>query len=181
VQSRSDWPPPRTRGRGAGGLLRFQSVPIKLICECELWKCGGGEVRALGDDYLAWGFLPLAVVVDVAVEADGADDGRGGDRDAMGLFEDGFEDDAEIAAAELIQAEGADVAVESFVIVETVFADDGCGAGPVDEIVFDESAVGMMADGAFAGVAFAVGCRGQSGRGGVGNRSWLGKASLAHG
>lgn len=154
-------------------------VAIGLIGDCEFWG-GVLVVGAPGDYGLAGRVLPLAVVVDVAVDAGGADYRRGGDADAMDVFEDGFESDAEIAAAESVEAEGASVAVESLVIVKTVFVNDGERADPVDEIVVDGIAIGMMADGALAGVALGIGrgigmdadgCCGPSGigRGGGGN------------
>ena len=162
------------RGGGAsaaptGHLFRLHSVPVNLIGEGELGERGRREEWALGDDGFAWGFVPLAVVVDVAVNAGGADDGFGGDADGAAVFEDGLEGVAEIAAAKIIEAESAGMAVEGFGVVKIVFADDGGGADPVDEIVFDEIAVGMMADEAFAGVAFGVGRGiGVDGRGGRG-------------
>lgn len=94
----------------------------------------------------------MAVVVDVAVDPCGADHRAGGNADVLCGFENGLESEAEIAAAEEVEAEGAGVTVKSFVIANAVVTEDAVGANPVDEIVFDGVAVGMMADGAFAGV-----------------------------
>ena len=166
-----------------------------LVALGDLWRQAFGVVRHLGDHRFAWRLFPLAVVVDVAVHAGGADDGRRSDADAIGVLEDGLECDAEIAAAENVEAESLDVAVERFVIVELIFADDGVRADPVDEIVFDGVAIGMIANRTFAGVAFGIG-RGvgidrsefggsgfgwQNGIGRSGNGSWLDRASpFAH-
>jgi len=49
------------------------------------------------------------------------------------------------------------MAVQVRAIVEIVFDYDVVGTNPVDEFVFDEIAVGVVADLAFAGVAFQGG------------------------
>ena len=116
----------------------------------------------------------MAEVVEVAVNAGGGDDGVGVGARVGSVFEDGLEGFAEIAAAQEIEAQSASVTVEGFVIAETIFGEQGVAADPVDEILFDIGAVGMMADGAFAGVALGIervgGGVDQAGRVGVGGR-----------
>ncbi len=75
------------------------------------WRIGGVNEGALGDYGFARRVLPLAVVVDVAVDAGGAEYGLGVDAYALVLFEDGLEGLAQIAAALHVEAEGAGVAV----------------------------------------------------------------------
>ncbi len=75
----------------------------------------------------------------------------------MGVIEDGLDDAAEILAAQLIEAKCAGVAVDGLAIPEVVRGADVIRAYPVDEIAFERGAIGMMADLAFAGVAFGIG------------------------
>ena len=99
----------------------------------------------------------MAVVVDAAVGAGGVEDVAGGGPQVVGVFEDGFDYAAEILAAAFVEARGAGVTVDGLAIPEIVGAADVIGACPVDVIAFEGGAIGMMADEAFAGVAFGVG------------------------
>ena len=99
----------------------------------------------------------MAVIIDAAIGTGGVEDVAGGGPQVVGVFEDGFDYAAEILAAELVEAGGAGVAVDGLAIPEVVGAADVIGAYPVDVIAFEGGAIGMVADEAFAGVAFGVG------------------------
>ena len=99
----------------------------------------------------------MAVIIDAAIGTGGVEDVAGGGPQVVGVFEDGFDYAAEILAAELVEAGGAGVAVNRLAIPEVVSAADVIGAYPVDVIAFESAAVGMVADEAFAGVAFGIG------------------------
>ena len=105
-------------------------------------------------DYVAargWG--ELALVVDLGVEADGGNDGVGGDADVFGLLDEMFQGGAEGGAALGAKAGGVGVAVNDGVMGDFVLAGDGFGAAPATVVSVNEFAVGMMADRAFAGVS----------------------------
>ena len=123
-------------------------------------KCGVRaflKIWTLADYHLAGRIDPLAVIVDAAVSAGRVEDVAGGGPQVVGVFEDGFDYAAEFLAAKLVEAGGAGVAVNGLAIPEIVGAADVIGADPVDVIAFEGGAIGMMADEAFAGVAFGIG------------------------
>jgi len=123
-------------------------------------KCGVDAFLKVGAlaDYDFFGRInPLAVIIDAAVGAGGVEDVAGGGPQVVGVFEDRFDDAAEILAAEFVESGGAGVAVDGLAIPEVVGAADVIGADPVDVIAFEGGAIGMVADEAFAGVAFGVG------------------------
>jgi hypothetical protein len=115
------------------------------------------EVGTLADYDFLGRIEPLAAVIDAAVGAGGVEDVAGGGAEVVGVFEDGLDYAAEILAAELVEAGGAGVTVDGLAIPEVVGAANVIGAYPVDEIAFEGGAIGMVADEAFAGVAFGVG------------------------
>src|SRR5690348_5737316 len=116
---------------------------------------GGLVLDDVGDDDLLGRVVPLAIGVDAGgVGAGGGHDGGGSGSDVAGLFENVLEGEAEIAAADLVEAQGVSVAIDSdpgdakaiggFIasvfggvggVVEEV--GDGIGTVPVDEEVFD--------------------------------------------
>jgi hypothetical protein len=109
------------------------------------------------DDVAAdWG-RPLALVVDLGVEADGGDDGAGGGADGFGLLDEVFEGGAERGAALGAKAGGVGVSVNDGLMGDSVLAGDFLGAEPAEVVLIDEFAVGVMANRAFAGVPGAGG------------------------
>lgn len=108
---------------------------------------------AMLDDVAADGRDPLALVVDLGVEADGGDDGAGGGADGFGLLDEVFEGGAERGAALGAKAGGVGVAVNDGLVGDFVFAGDFLGAEPAEVILVDEFAILVMANRAFAGVA----------------------------
>jgi hypothetical protein len=69
------------------------------------------EVGTLADYDFLGRIEPLAAIIDAAIGAGGVEDVAGGGPQVVGVFEDGFDDAAEILAAELVEAGGAGVAV----------------------------------------------------------------------
>src|SRR5690348_12154915 len=136
---------------------------------------GGLVLDDVGDDDLLGGIVPLAVVVEAGgVGAGGGHDGGGSGSDVAGLFENVFEGEAKIAAADFVESDGVSVAIDGDPgdaeavggVVAGVFGGvggvveivgDGRGAVPVDEEVFDGFAFRMAADGAFAAMTGEVG------------------------
>lgn len=114
------------------------------------------------DDVAADGRGPLALVVDLGVEADGGDDGAGGGADGFGLLDEVFEGGAERGAALGAKAGGVGVAVNDGMMGDFVFVGDFLGAEPAEVILVNELAVGVMANGAFAGVSGDVCASGAS-------------------
>ena len=108
-------------------------------------------------DYVAtggWG--PLALVVDLGVEADGGNQGVGGDADVLGFLDEVFEGGAKRGAALGAKAGGVGVAVNDGVVGDFVLAGDGFGTYPAEVVIVDEFAVFVMADRTFAGVSGEV-------------------------
>lgn len=114
------------------------------------------------DDVAADGRGPLALVVDLGVEADGGDDGAGGGADGFGLLDEVFEGGAERGAALGAKAGGVGVSVNDGLMGDRVLAGDFLGAEPAEVVLVNEFAVGVMANRAFAGVAGDVGASGAS-------------------
>ena len=119
------------------------------------------RIRALRipvlDDVAANGRGPLALVVDLGVEADGGDDGAGGGADGFGLLDEVFEGGAKRGAALGAKAGGVGVAVNGGMMGDFVFVGDFFGAEPAEVVLVNEFAVGVMANRAFAGVPGAAG------------------------
>jgi hypothetical protein len=110
---------------------------------------GGAVVDVVG----AGGFDPFAVVVEVSVDAGGADDDVGVFQGAdFGLFEEEFEDAGELLFAAAEEVCGVGVAVDGRAIAEAIFAGDFAGAAPAEEVGFDRVAEGVGADGAAGAV-----------------------------
>ena len=107
---------------------------------------------AMLDDVAADGRDPLALVVDLGVEADGGDDGAGGGADGFGLLDEVFEGGAERGAALGAEAGGVGVSVNDGLMGDTVLAGDFLGTEPAEVVLIDEFAVLVMANRTFAGV-----------------------------
>ncbi|HEV2491302.1 MAG TPA: hypothetical protein VGT03_15970 [Candidatus Acidoferrales bacterium] len=110
-----------------------------------------------GHEDALFGLNPLTIFANATDGAGGGDDSGGGRCGVGGVVEDVLEDVAEIAATDGIESQGVGVAVDGdpvdlVVVVEEI--GDGLGTVPTDEKLLDHLAFGMMADDAFAGVAF---------------------------
>jgi hypothetical protein len=114
------------------------------------------------DDVAADGRGPLALVVDLGVEADGGDDGAGGGADGFGLLDEVFEGGAERGAALGAKAGGVGVTVNGGMMGDFVFVGDFLRAEPAEVVLINEFAVGVMANRAFAGVSQDVSATGAS-------------------
>jgi hypothetical protein len=112
------------------------------------------------DDVALYRGRPLALVVDLGVEADGGNDGAGGGADGFGLLDEVFEGGAERGAALGAKAGGVGVAVNDGLMGDRVLAGDFLGAEPAEVVLVDELAVLVMANRAFAGVPGGVGTTG---------------------
>ena len=108
------------------------------------------------DDVAADGGHPLALVVDLGVEADGGDYGAGGGADGFGLLDEVFEGGAKRGAALGAKAGGVGVTVDDGMMGDSVLACDYFGAEPAEVVLVDEFAVLVMANRAFAGVSGAL-------------------------
>ena len=104
------------------------------------------------DDVAADGRGPLALVVDLGVEANGGDDGASGGADGFGLLDEVFEGGAERGAALGAKAGGVGVAVNGGMMRDFVFVGDFFRAEPAEVVLVNEFAVGVMTNRAFAGV-----------------------------
>ena len=92
----------------------------------------------------AGGLDPFAVMVEVGVDAGGADDDVGVFQGAgFGLLQEIFQDAGELLFAAAEEAGGVGVAVDGRAIAEAVFAGDFIGAAPAEEVGFDGVAEGM--------------------------------------
>ena len=114
------------------------------------------------DDVAADGRGPLALVVDLGVEADGSDYGAGSGADGFGLLDEVFEGGAQRGAALGAKAGGVGVAVNGGMMEDFVFVGDFLRAEPAEVVLVNEFAVGVMANRAFAGVSQDVSASGAS-------------------
>lgn len=105
-------------------------------------------------DMSGGGFGPLAAIIKASEGANGAQNFEGGRHlDTVDVFKNFVDDNGDVLLALLEQAGGACVAVEGAVI-DLIFFIDVIGVAPVEEIGFDDVAMGMLADLAEAAVAF---------------------------
>jgi len=120
-----------------------------------------------------WGLLPFAGRVDAGGGAYGPDDSVSSDCGGFGILDDEIESVEGLARTELMEAGSAGVAPDgAFRKIE--FTGNGMGFHPVDEIVVNGVALGVMADGAFASMTGALGLvGGWSGGGDAFGRRWL--------
>jgi hypothetical protein len=109
------------------------------------------------DDVAADGRYPLALIVDLGVEADGGYDGAGGGADAFSLLDEVFEGGAKPSAAFGAKAGGVGVAVNDGMMGDFVLAGDGFGTDPAEVVSVNEFAVFVIANRAFSGVSSEAG------------------------
>jgi len=105
-------------------------------------------------DYSSGGLSVDAVLAEATGHFDGAEYRVAAGFGCVDLFDDAVEGGADGVAAALPEANGVDVAVEAREAGEFVVVDDARAGRPVEESFVDGLAVGVVADGAFAGVAF---------------------------
>ena len=94
---------------------------------------------------------PAAFVIEAGEEADGADDRVRGDWDGAGLLDDAAESEAQVAIAPLEEVGGMGVAIDGAAL-DAISGGNGADGTPFDEFLVNRGALGMAADGAFAGV-----------------------------
>ena len=91
--------------------------------------------------------------IDARAGADGAQEDIGIGLGLIGMFDQKFGGKAQIPAAAFVKTLGVRVAIDGVVIREFILLLNQVGVAPTEEVLFDIGAVGVMADGAFAGVA----------------------------
>ena len=106
----------------------------------------------MNDDRLG-GTDPFACVVELSIEANGADDGAGIDFHGRGLFEERLEGEANRLAAASEYPCRVDVTVDGGVVRDAVVFGDVVGTVPAEKFVLDSFAVGMLANAAFTRMA----------------------------
>ena len=99
-------------------------------------------------------FGPAAVAVDAAVGAHGAEDRVAGECYVVDGFDEGVEGGVQTFAALQEQAGGPGMAVDGAVVGKLVVLSELPGGAPVDELLFDSFAFGVVADDAAAAVPF---------------------------
>ena len=109
------------------------------------------------------GFVPAHGVAEAGVGADGFDVSRGGELDVFAALENVFDGEEIIAAAHVVEAGGVGVAIDDADVVEIEILDDRAKIAPVSESFLDLFAIRMIADGAFATMAFERGLLGGCG------------------
>lgn len=97
---------------------------------------------------------PMAVFGDLRIDAKGAKNCHAAGRGLVDVLDNTFADATKIGAAAFQEAGSGSVTVNGGARRELIIEDDGVFRAPVNEVGFDEIAVRMIADGAFAGVAF---------------------------
>jgi hypothetical protein len=112
-----------------------------------------GELAAGGNDNAFDRLDPFATVVEAGAGIDGAKNCVWAGPCLVNIFDKEFGGEAEILAAALVEASGARVAIDGAVIGESVLFANQFGVAPIDEILFEVGAPGVVADGAFALVA----------------------------
>jgi hypothetical protein len=107
-----------------------------------------------GVNHVGGRFVPFAAGVDAGVGANGSDDGVAAGVDAVGFFDEKFEGAADVLAAAIKEARGTRVTVDDPSFEEVKFLGDVNGMLPAEKFLVDFVAIGMLADLAFAGMAF---------------------------
>ena len=112
--------------------------------------CGCGVVFNGINDALG-GLGPLAGGAEVGGGTNGAKDHVAIDGGALGVFDHEVESLDIFFRTEVVEADGAGVTTDG-AGGDIELPGNDAGANPVDEIVFDSAAIGMVADGAHGGV-----------------------------
>jgi len=94
-------------------------------------------------------FDPFAAFIHAGIGANGANNGIGGGRDVIGVFDDMAESGAEIASALIEKAERVRVAIDG-APADVVMMRNRIRTRPVEEFFFDGRAEWMLADRAVA-------------------------------
>ena len=68
-----------------------------------------------------------------------------------------FEGVAHVQTTPVHEAGGVGMAIDAAIVVEIVFESDVCRIAPVEDVIVNFRAIGMVADEAFALVALAIG------------------------
>jgi hypothetical protein len=129
-----------------------------------------GRLRRRGARHVAWlgnvgispnlvfmldagdGLGPVNIFAEAGVGADGFDIGRGGELDVIAVLENIFDGEEIIAAALVVETGGRGMAINDAAVFESKMVSDPPGTAPVNELLLDFCAIGMMADDAFAAV-----------------------------
>ena len=117
---------------------------------------GAGDVDVGDEGVLRW-LDPVAVLGDLRIDAKGAKNCHAAGRGFVDVLDDTFADATKIGAAAFDEASGGSVAVSGGARGELIIERNGGFRAPIDEVGLDGIAVGMVADGAFAGVALEGG------------------------
>jgi hypothetical protein len=121
-----------------------------------IWFGGYG---VMFDDYSLVRFYVAVVLIEAAGHFYGAEYGVAAGIAVAGSFDEAIEGAADFDAAQAPEAAGVGMAVESGEAWKIVVPDDAFAPRPVEEGFVDGFAFGVVADGAFAGVAVFGGCR----------------------
>lgn len=113
---------------------------------------GAGDVDVGDEGVLGW-VDPVSVFGDLRVDAKGAKDCHAAGRSFVDALDNTFADATKIGATAFDEAGSGGVAVNGGARRELITEGNGGFRAPIDEVGFDGVAVGMVADGAFAGVA----------------------------
>jgi hypothetical protein len=92
------------------------------------------------------GFVPAAVFIEARMSPDGADDGVGSRRNAAGLFDDEAEGMSHLSGALAEESKGMSVTVNGAAVTQVEFEGRLGGAAPMEKVLLDGGAVGVLAD-----------------------------------
>lgn len=136
----------------------MRGVPRRSCLGFGLVRLRDGRERGLlfarGNHDAPYRLDPFAAVIDAGAGVDSAQyDVRIG-LGLIGVLDQELGGEAEVLAAALVEAVGARVTIDGVVVGEFVFLADQVGVAPTEEGLFYVGTVGVVADGAFAGMAF---------------------------
>ena len=141
-----------TRLRGSG----FRSRRTEWSAfEFDRFRAFGFDDRTAGtgrDDDFDGNLDPTALIVDAGKRANGLEDVAGRGSEVFDFLDDVGGGHADILHAARVNAGGVSVTVDNSGVPDIVVTSDGGGGMPVEKVLLDQFAVGVAADGAFAGV-----------------------------
>lgn len=108
----------------------------------------------MGNEGLLRWLDPVAVFGDLRIDAKGAKDSHAAWRGFVDALDNAFADTTKIGATTFQESGSDSVAVDGGARRKLIIEGNGVFRAPINEVGFDGIAVGMVADGAFAGVAF---------------------------